>query len=429
MTGSRRLWVIIFLFIIGCSFENKTLLTVGDTRYTVADFKERFQFAAAEDSSARMKKVEEFVNQMCVVEEAREAGYDNDPVVRAASETNRRDIIWRSYYSDAVLGKIKVKDSEIRDIYNKIVDQYHLAQIVVDQESLATHLAAQLKGGVAFEDLLVYSLDTMSENGDIGTFSVISIPDEIMERLRKVNEGGVTGVIEFGEFFMIFKVLEHKIAETPTFDEVKENIRSNLMQEKAAAAANEYVDDLLTRARIEYNPQGLEILTRPDSLVTPEDLKTWVVKKYDTSYVYVSSVIDAIRNLSRGARIDPKQMIEQELIPDLIYDEALKKYHDRRAATKRKIDNAYTMLLYQKYYSDHVTGAVAVDSAEVKTYVNLHRDEYKDMDAARVHSVVTARLREIKVDSLRRELFSTLRAKYEPVLHEAVLARLLREEK
>lgn len=429
MTDLRRLWVIIFLFIIGCSFENKTLLTVGDSKYTVADFQERYQFAATEDSSTRMKKVEEFVDQMCVVEEALASGYDNDPVVQAALETNRRDIVWRSHYSDVVLGKVKIKDSEVRDLYNKIVDQYHLAQLVVDQESLATYLAAQLKKGVAFEDLLAYSLDTMSENGDIGTFSAISIPAEIMDRLRNVKEGGVTDVIEFGEFYMIFKVLEHKIAETPTFDEIKENIRSNLMQERAGAAADEYVESVLKRARVEYNPQGLEILNKPESLVTQEDLSVWVVKKYDTSYVYVGTVIDAIRNLASRARIDPKQMIEQELIPDLIYDEALKNYHDRRAATKRKINNAYRTLLYQKFYSDHVTGVVTVDSAEVKEYLKLHGDEYKDLDAARVHFAVTARLRDMKVDSLRRDLFSTLRAKYEPVLHEAVLAGLLREEK
>ncbi|MBE0433344.1 peptidyl-prolyl cis-trans isomerase [candidate division WOR-3 bacterium] len=429
MPNLRRLWAIIFLFVIGCSYENKTLLTVGDSKYTVADFKEVVQFTPAVDSATRMRRVEDFVDQMCVVEEARAAGYENDQVVRAAYETNRRDIVWRSYYGDVVLGKVKVKDSEVRGLYNKIVDQYHLAQIVVDEESLATYLTAELKKGTPFEDLLAYSLDTMSENGDIGTFSVISIPPEIMTPLKKVRRGGVTDAIKFGEFYMIFKVIEHSIAETPTFEEIKDNIKSNLWQERAAAEAETYVEDVLKRAKVEYNPQGLEILAKPESLVTQDDLSTWVVKKYDTSYVYVRSVIDAVRHLSRGARIDPKRLIEQELIPDLIYDEAVKNYHDRRITIKRKIDNAYTLLLYQKFYSDHVTGAVTVDSAEVREYFRLYGDEFKDTDMSKVHPAITARLRDAKVDSMRSGLFEMLRAKYGPVVNQGVLAGLLREEK
>jgi hypothetical protein len=427
MPEQKCIWLVIFLFIIGCSFENTTLLTVGDSKYSVADFRERFQFTAAEDSAMRMKKIEDFIDQMCVVEEAGAAGYENDPVVRAAHETNRRDIVWRSYYGDAVLGKVKVRDSEVRGLYDKIVDQYHLAQIVVDQESLAAHLSAELKRGMPFEDLLVYSLDTMSANGDIGTFSVISIPPEIMMPLKKTKEGGTTGVIKFGEFYMIFKVIERKIAETPTFEEIKDNIRGNLWQERAAAKAGEYVDDLLERARVEYNPEGLEILVKPESLVTQDDLNTWIVRKYDTSYVYVRSVIDAVRQMYRGSRVDPQHLIEQELVPDLIYDEALKHNHDRRAATKRKINNVQTVVLYQKFYSDHVAGAATVDSAEIMDYFRLHRDEFKDLDTAR--PVITARLRDAKVDSLRSGLFAMLRAKYEPVVNEAALARLLREEK
>lgn len=429
MSNMKRVAVVIFLFVIGCSHESRTLLTVGDSKYTVADFKERIQFTPAEDSAMRMSKVEDFVAQMCVVEEARAAGYENDPVVRAAHETNRRDIIWRSYYGDVVLDKVKVKDSEVRGLYNKIVDQYHLAQIVVDEESLATYLTAELKKGTPFEDLLAYSLDTISENGDIGTFSVISIPPEIMAPLKKVREGGVTDAIRFGEYYMIFKVLEHTIAETPTFEEIKDNIKSNLWQERAAVEAEKYVNDVLTRAKVEYNPQGLEILTKPESLVSQEELDTWVVKKYDTSYVYVRSVIDAVRHLYRGAQIDPQRLIEQELIPDLIYDEAVKNYYDRRITTKRKIDNTYALLLYQKFYSDHVTGAVAVDSAEVREYFREHRDEFKDTDMSQVHTTITARLRDAKVDSMRSGLFEMLRAKYEPVVNQGALAWLLKEEK
>ncbi|UCD05671.1 MAG: peptidyl-prolyl cis-trans isomerase [candidate division WOR-3 bacterium] len=419
----------LFLFVVGCSFEDQTLLSIGETKYSVADFNERYQFTAADDSVRRMNLIDEYVNQMLAVEEAKDQGYDSDPVVQAAFGTNERDVIWRSYYSDVILGKVKVTDGEVRDTYNKIVEQYHLAQIVVSEESLANYVSNELKKGASFEDMLTFSLDTMSVDGDIGTFSIMSIPPEIMTSLKKVKEGGVTEPIQFGEYYMIFKVIDHSIAESPKFDEVKENIRNNLRQEKARAEGEKYFSKLMERARVEYNQEGLDILLKPESLITESDLNTWVVKKYDTAFVYVRSVIDAVRYLHTGSRVDPKYLIDQELIPDLIYDEAISKYHHKQKVTKRKLDNTYTMLLYQKYYSDNVTGKVTVDSAAVREYLKEHRDEFKDMDAKRAHSIVTVRLREGMVQNLRNDLFSMLREKYNPEVNEAVLSRLLKEEK
>ncbi|UCD19495.1 MAG: peptidyl-prolyl cis-trans isomerase [candidate division WOR-3 bacterium] len=429
MLYHRILFVVLFLFLVGCSNENKTVLTIGNSQYTVADFKEQIKFAPGEDSVRRMAKFEDYVNQMLVVEEAKAAGYEEDPVVKTAFETNRREVIWRSYYTDVILGKVKVSDKEVRDLYNKIIDQYHLAQIVVAEESLANHVSAELKKGRPFEELLAFSLDTLTENGDIGTFSAVSIPPEIMVSLKKVMEGGVTPVIEFGEYYMIFKVIEHTVAETPTFEEVRENIKDNIWQEKAREEGEKYFNRIMEQAKVEYNQEGLDILLKPESLLTEEDLNTWVVKKYDTSIVYVRSVIDAVRYLHGGSRADPKYLIDQELISDLIYDEAIKTYYDRRKSTKRKLRSTHASLMYQKYYSDKVLEKVVVDSAEVKEYYTAHRDEFKDREYSRAFSVARARVREAIIDSLRSDLFGELRDKYKPVVDETVLAQLLKEEK
>ena len=429
MKNLKYLFIPFFLLIVSCSFENKTLLSINESNYSVADFQERFQFAAGEDSVKRMEKVNEYVNQMLVVEEARATGYEDDPVVKTAYATNERDVIWRSYYDDAVIKKVKVNDSEVRALYKKIIEQYHLAQIVVAEESLANHLEDEFKRGASFEDLLVYSLDTISENGDIGTFSVVSIPPEIMEVLQNVKTGGITEPVKFGEYYMIFKVVEHSTADKPALEEVKEDIRNNLWQDKARQAGEEYYNKLMDRARVEYNDEGLGILLKPDSMITEEDLNTWVVKKYDTSFVYVRSVIDAVRYLGSGGRLDPKYLIDQELVPDLIYDEAIKSYHDKKQTTKRKLKNTYNILLYQKYYSDMVTAKAVVDSNEVVQYYREHRDEFDDKDFNQAFSIARARVRDARVESLRNELFTTLRERYQPEINEAVLAQLLKEEK
>lgn len=429
MQNLKYLLIPLLLLVVSCSIENRRLLTIGETKYSVADFQERFKFTANDDSTMKQQKIDDFVNQMLVAEEAKAQGYEDDPVVRTAYEASERDVIWRSYYNDVILNKIKVRDSEVREMYDKIVEQYHLAQIVVAEESLANRLKIDIQRGAQFEDLLPYSLDTISENGDIGTFSVISIPPEIMSSLRKVKDGGITAPIKFGEYYMIFKVLEHSIAERPEYEEVKENIRNNLWQERARSEGEKYYNKILEKARVEYNPEGLDILMKPDSLITEDDLNTWVVKKYDTAYVYVRTVLGAVQYLRSNARVDPKYLIDQELIPDIVYDEAIRNYHHKRPSTKRTLRDRYALLLYQKFYSDNVTEKAVVDSAEVVKYYNEHRDEFKDKNLSQAFSVAKARLRDERVKSLRSELFAMLHEKYDPVVDQAVVAQLLKEEK
>jgi hypothetical protein len=419
----------LFLFIVSCSFESKTLVTINDSKYSVADFEERFRFGVTDDSVKRMETVDEFIDQMLAVEEAKLLGYEEDPVVRTAYETNEREVIWRTYYNDVILGKVKVRDSEVRELYNKIVEQYHLAQIVVAEESLANYVYAEFEKGTSFEALLMYSLDTMSNDGDIGTFSVISIPPEIMEALENVKEGGVTEPVKFGEYYLLFRVVEYSIADQPKYDEVEANIRQNLWQEKARAEGERYYNKLREKANVEYNPEGLDVLVKPESLITEEDLDKWVVKKYDSEYVYVRSVIDAVRYLRSGANVNPQYLIDQELIPDLIYDEALKNHHDKRTTTKMQLRKTLSTLLYQKYYSDMVVEKAYVDSLEVVEYYRSHRDEFEGKNLSQAFSIVQARLRDARVDSLRGDLFKMLREKHKPEVNEAVLAQLLKEEK
>jgi parvulin-like peptidyl-prolyl isomerase len=424
----KHIVIPLFLFVISCSIDNKTLLTIGDSQYSVEDFKQAFTFEPNDDSIAKRGKIEDYVNQMLVYEEAKSLGYEDDPVVRAAYETNEKDIIWRSYYNDEVVAKINVRDSEIRELYNKIIDQYHLSQIVVAEESLANYLEAELRKGTSFEDLQAYSLDTLSENGDIGTFSVVSIPPEIMSEIKNVQEGGVSKPIKFGDYYMLFKVIEHTISEEPKFEDVKENIRQNLWQEKIRAEGEKYYNNLMEKAKVEYNQKGLDILVKPESLITEEDLNTWVVKKYDTSYVYVRTILNAVQYMRSSARVDPKYLIDRELVPDLVYDDAIRKYYHKRPSTRKKLESTRRLLVYQKLYSNSVIEKATVDSSEVVEYYNAHPEEYKDKNLSQAFSIIKAQLRDKKVDILRTRLFTALREKYEPVINEVVVAQLLKEE-
>jgi len=418
-----------FVFIIGCSKGSDTLVTINGNKYTVDDFNQRFRFSPTDDSLRRKQMVDEFINQMLVVEEARQRNYNDDPIVKSALDSQRKEIIWRSYYEQKVVNRIKVSDAEARKLYDQVTERYHLAHIVLDNDSIAKFLESQLASGAEFESLLKYSLDTLSKNGDIGSFSVISIPPEILDKIKNVEVGEVTPVIKLGDYYHIFKVLEHTRKEEPKFEDVVENIKQRLRQQKINEAGEKFYNQILEKARIEYNPEGLEALTKPDSLITQEDLDKWVVKKYDTAYVRVRTIRNAVQYQYRKANVDPRKLIDNVLVSDLIYDAAINERFDNSPIVKKRLEQTLVTLLYQKLYSDEVLQKVVIDSSDVEKYYLAHKDEYKDKKLSDAYRIVRAKLREIKVDSLRNSLFISLRKKYTPQINEQVVAELIKGEK
>ncbi len=425
----RMTWLAAVIFFILTCGADDILLTIGDEKISVRELNEFYQFLPSDDSVRRAKIIDDFIDQQLAIREAISLGYDEDPVVKTAMETNRRDIVIRGYYQTKVIDKIKIKESEIRKLYNQLINQYHLAQIVVSSDSLARIIEKELKKGTAFESLLVYSIDTISPNGDIGKFSELSIPPEILTMLKKTKQGQVTPPTKLGDFTYFIKIIEHEKSDTPKYDEVKEDIKNSIMRERAMAEGEKFIDNVLKQAKIEYNQEGLDILTKPESTLTESDLNTWVVKKYDTSFVRVRTLIGAVQNQLQGApALDPKVLIERELIPDLVYDRALKLKAENYPEIKRNLKKTLNSLIYQKYYSDNVREKVQVDSQFVADYFKQNKAQYPDKKLSDVYNQIYIKLRDEQIGQLRANLFGELRKKYVPKINQRVLAKVLKGE-
>lgn len=431
----KKTWLFslaIMLCLTGCA-QKEILVTIGKNTYTVEEFKQLYKFSPTDDSAKRMTQIDEFVNQKLCVLEARSQGYADDPVVKAAMETNARSIISRGYWETEVIDRIKIPPAQIRKIYDQFVNQYHLAHIAVAEESIANFIQAQLNQGAKFEDLVKYSLDTASiiRGGDLGMISGMQIPENILREIKRLKPNGVTKPIKIETFYEIIKLIEHKTLDKPTFAEIKENIREELLRQKAMETGEKFFDAIYEKAKVTYNDTGLAALIKPDSLLKPEDLKRWVVRKYDTQYVYVKDIRDAVYYQSQISNLPPRQIIDRTLSEDLVYDAAMKARADRLPKVKKYLSDAQNQLIYQKFYSDKVLEkAGTVDSQTVINYYRQHPDEFKDKKLSEVYSVIYARQRDEAIAALRTALFADLRKKYENEIrfNDRGLASLLREE-
>src|SRR4030042_8653 len=174
--------LIIFSFLVAitrCSQKDAVLLEVDGSNYPGDDLKERITFSPADDSVKRANWFNEFVDIMLVVEAGKAHGYESDSVVLLSLENHKKEVIARNYYQNKIAKQVKTSEIEIRQQYEKMIDQYHLAQNVVASESLAQFLEQQLNRGVAFDSLLGYSLDTITTDGDIGEFHALMLPEGI----------------------------------------------------------------------------------------------------------------------------------------------------------------------------------------------------------------------------------------------------------
>lgn len=421
--------ILLFFIIISCAKKEETLVTIGGTSYSTSDFKDQYQFAPTDDSTKRLEKINDFINQLMVIQEARKNGYEEDPVVTASFETNRKEIIARGFYEARVTDRIKIPENELKKVYNQFIDQYHLYQIVVASDSVAQYLGEEVKKNVPFDSLCKFSLDTLTENGDIGMVPAIYFPPEMLSQLKRAKIGSVVGPIKLGEYFYFFQIIEHKKADQPKFSEVKENIKNSLLRQKTGEQADKFIQKIIDGAKIEYNQEGLDALIKADSFITEKDLNTWVVKKYDTFLVYVKNIRDAVRYQYQQSQIEPKKLIERELIPDLVYDAAMKANAENYPKIKKELKKALATLLYQKFYSDAVLEKAVIDSAEVKNYYKLHKDQYQDKKFSEIYNLLSNQIREAKIDSLRKNLFEDLRKEYNPEINKEARVRLLKEEK
>lgn len=170
------------------------------------------------------------------------------------------DSILVNELQDKVLNAVTATDQEIKDYYLSHPQEFiqgpevHARHILVDNEVKANQLLAQIKAGADFAKLAKEnSTDTGSaqNGGDLGFFSKGEMVAEFENAAFALKAGEVSGVVKSQFGYHIIKVEEVKAQKTLTFDEVKEQIKTELVGSKKESAWTNYVDNVRKNAKIE----------------------------------------------------------------------------------------------------------------------------------------------------------------------------------
>lgn len=160
-----------------------------------------------------------------------------------------------------ILDTASVTDEEIEKYYNenidnmKQVEQIKTSHILLENEETARQVLDKINNGADFAEMAKeYSVDNSAKNG--GNLGYIKKGDENWDQdftkaafALDVNEVSDVVKTQFG--YHIIKVLDHRDAKTYQLEEVKDSIKSQLLDKKRQEVWNKFVMDLRENAEIE----------------------------------------------------------------------------------------------------------------------------------------------------------------------------------
>jgi len=154
---------------------------------------------------------------------------------------------------------LTVDDKEVRDFYNSHQDYFkqpemvRASHILLDKEEDARSILEQLKKGADFAELAKkYSKDTATKEagGDLGFFPRGQMVKEFEDAAFALKVGEISGVVKTNFGYHIIKVVDRRPAQVSAFEDVKDQIKMDLLGDKQGKAFEDYVNGLKEKAKI-----------------------------------------------------------------------------------------------------------------------------------------------------------------------------------
>lgn len=254
--------------------QGPVVLKVNDKAYTTVDVErelsqevrrvpsEMQQYLASKEGQKQF--LERLVRRELLLQEAEKQKMGERPEVAEQVAALRRDLMLRALLQEEVGAKIKVEDKEIQEYFAAHPeefsgDQVRIRHILVRTEEEAKYVQDRLKKE-SFEDVAKQvSLDTASasKGGDLDYLRREQMFPDFAKAAFALKPGELSGVVRTPFGYHIIKLVDRKKGQPLTFEQVKEQLRRRLMEERQNQRYQEWMKGLEAAAKI----------TRDDSLL------------------------------------------------------------------------------------------------------------------------------------------------------------------
>src|SRR6266513_2387275 len=216
--------------------------------------KQRANQGQPDNEQARKAILDNLISQEVVAQEADRRGFAKSADVRAQLELARQQVMVQALIQEHLKGH-PVKDEEMLAEYNKLKasrgdKEYKARHILVDKDSEANEIIAQLKKGTKFEDLAKQSKDPGSKEkgGDLDWNPPTTFVKPFAEALAKLEKGKYTETpvqTQFG--WHVIQLDDVRSMQFPAFDAVKQQLLSRMQEQEV----QKFVAELRSKAKIQ----------------------------------------------------------------------------------------------------------------------------------------------------------------------------------
>ena len=204
---------------------------------------------------------EMLVTKELILQEADKRGVIQKESVREQLEQSRVGILVAAVFEDYV-EKEGVTEAELKAAYESVKAQYtgkeyHVEHILVEKESDAKAIIAQLKAGSNFEEIAkAKSKDPGSapSGGDLGWVTEKSLVPEFSKAMVQLKPGQVTDKPVKSQFgWHVIKVVDSRDMKAPSFEELKAQLKQMIASDQnwQKAKFSEMMQKLRTKAKIQ----------------------------------------------------------------------------------------------------------------------------------------------------------------------------------
>lgn len=204
---------------------------------------------------------EMLVTRELIIQEADKRGVIQKESVREQLEQSRVGVLVAAVFEDYV-EKEGVTEAELKATYDSMKSQYsgkeyHVEHILVEKESDAKAIIAQIKAGGNFEDIAkAKSKDPGSapNGGDLGYVNEKSLVPEFSKAMVQLKNGQVSDKPVKSQFgWHIIKMVDSRDMKAPSYDEVKAQLKQMIASDQnwQKAKFSEMMQKLRAKAKIQ----------------------------------------------------------------------------------------------------------------------------------------------------------------------------------
>ncbi len=412
------------------SSSRQVVATVNGEKITAADVAAMLpqNLDSLRADTVKKQVLDNIITRKLFAQEAKREGMEKDAEYQV--ELEQKSLVNQRLYDTITAPGNRLTDADVEAAYKLLATEAHLKVISVPTESLAQRLAAELDNGAVFDSLAVkYSKHPSAiKGGDAGFIPLLYIEEPLRSAAMSLKPGQHTEPMPVAGAWQIAELVETRPASPgpPPLEQYRPELERRLRQLQRRELANQYLASL--RDRITYNPEGLDILSKPVDSITEADKDVAVAYKDKTKYVKVARLLPVAARFP--ADLDTamkKYAVRRAIEEDLMYEDALRMGLDKSPDIVRQLAARREAVLYNALFKKEISDAVAVSDADVMDYFREHRNDFTSPDSSQVASMIRNRLLNDRRDERLQEYLAGLKAKAKITINQAALAAVKKE--